>query len=176
MSHARPFTPLNIAILTISDTRTDATDTSGLALVDLAETAGHKCIEKIIVQDDIYQIRAVASQWIANASIDAVICTGGTGFAGRDSTPEAMEVLFDKTIEGFGELFRQQSYLEIGTSTMQSRCLAGLANRTVIFCLPGSTGACRTGWSLIAPQLDATHKPCNFVAHLRPITACDSRG
>jgi molybdopterin adenylyltransferase len=176
MSATNTFIPLHIAILTISDTRNDDTDSSGNTLVDLVLNAGHHCATKVIVPDDIYQIRAVSSQWIADPDIDVIITTGGTGFAGRDSTPEAMQVLFDKTIEGFGELFRQQSFAEIGTSTIQSRCLAGLANHTVIFCLPGSTGACRTGWSLIAPQLDATHRPCNFVAHLRPVDQCTSRG
>ncbi len=175
-SHTRAFTPLNIAVLTVSDTRTLENDTSGQSLVNLAAKAGHQCMAHQIVKDDIYQIRATVSGWIADPDIHAIISTGGTGFAGRDSTPEAISVLFDKTIEGFGELFRATSYEEIGTSTIQSRALAGLANHTVIFCLPGSTGACRTGWRIIEPQLDATHRPCNFVAHLLPTTKCESRG
>ncbi len=168
--------PLNIAVLTVSDTRTLENDTSGHVLVELAQEAGHHCTAHQIVKDDIYQIRATVSGWIADPNIHAIISTGGTGFAGRDSTPEAMSVLFDKTIEGFGELFRATSFTEIGTSTIQSRALAGLANHTVIFCLPGSTGACRMGWQIIQPQLDASHRPCNFVAHLLPVQACDSRG
>lgn len=159
---------LNIAILTVSDTRTEQTDTSGDYLATAAQAAGHTVIAKQIVIDDIYRIRAVVSQWIADAEINAVITTGGTGFSGRDSTPEALSVLFDKTIEGFGELFRAISYEEIGTSTIQSRALAGLANNTVIFCLPGSTSACRTGWEkIIRSQLDSTYRPCNFVGVLQ---------
>ena len=119
------------------------------------------------MKDDIYQIRAALSAWIADENIDAVLVTGGTGFSGRDSTPEAVSVLFDKHIEGFGEVFRAVSYEEIGSSTIQSRALAGFANNTVIFCMPGSTGACRTAWTrLIAEQLDSRHRPCNFVGVL----------
>ena len=140
----REFKPLTIAVMTISDTRTTETDKSGDTLVKLLTEAGHVLAEKRIVPDDIYQIRAVASQWIADAGIHAVITTGGTGITGRDSTPEAMAALFDKQIDGFGELFRAVSYEEINTSTIQSRALAGVANATFIFCLPGSTGACRT--------------------------------
>lgn len=159
---------LNIAILTVSDTRTEQNDTSGDYLVAAAKEAGHNVRAKHIVIDDIYRIRAVLSQWIADPEISAVITTGGTGFSGRDSTPEAASVLFDKTIEGFGELFRAISYDEIGTSTIQSRALAGLANNTVIFCLPGSTSACRTGWEeIIRAQLDSTQRPCNFVGVLQ---------
>lgn len=158
---------LNIAILTVSDTRTEQTDTSGDYLVAAAIEAGRDVTARQIVIDDIYRIRAVLSQWIADPAIHAVITTGGTGFSGRDSTPEAVSVLFDKTIEGFGELFRAISYEEIGTSTIQSRALAGLANNTVIFCLPGSTSACRTGWEkIIRSQLDSTYRPCNFVGVL----------
>ena len=159
---------LNIAILTVSDTRTEQNDTSGDYLAAAATEAGHCVAAKRIVIDDIYRIRAVLSQWIADPQIHAVISTGGTGFSGRDSTPEAVSVLFDKTIEGFGELFRAISYDEIGTSTIQSRALAGLANNTVIFCLPGSTSACRTGWEkIIRSQLDSTYRPCNFVGVLQ---------
>jgi molybdopterin adenylyltransferase len=155
--------PLSIAVLTISDTRTEATDRSGQSLVDRLTEAGHRLADRQIVPDDIYRIRAVVSAWIADPEIQVVLTTGGTGFTGRDSTPEAVRVLLDKEIEGFGELFRQLSWDEIGSSTVQSRCLGGLANATVVFCLPGSTGACRTGWDgILAEQLDSRHKPCNF--------------
>ena len=160
----RDFKPLNIAIMTVSDTRTEATDTSGDTLVKLLTEAGHSLVEKRIVPDDIYRIRAAASQWIADNDINAVITTGGTGITGRDSTPEAVKVLLDKEIEGFGEVFRAVSYEEIGTSTIASRALSGVANATYIFCLPGSTGACRTGWGkLISHQLDYRTRPCNLV-------------
>lgn len=158
--------PLNIAILTISDTRTLETDTSGDYLYEQAQVAGHQVLDRQICLDDIYMIRALVSDWIANKSIHVILTTGGTGFSGRDSTPEALMPLFDKQIEGFGELFRHISLNDIGTSTVQSRALAGLANNTVIFCLPGSTGACRTGWEgILSEQLDSTHRPCNFVSH-----------
>ena len=160
----RHFKPLNIAVMTVSDTRTEANDTSGDTLVKLLTGAGHTLTEKRIVPDDIYQIRAAVSQWIAADSINAVITTGGTGITGRDSTPEAVKVLLDKEIEGFGEVFRAVSYEEIGTSTIASRALSGVANATYIFCLPGSTGACRTGWGkLISHQLDYRTRPCNLV-------------
>lgn len=159
---------LGIAVLTVSDTRTEQNDTSGDYLVDALEREGHRLIEKCIVIDDIYRIRAKLSAWIAEPAIQAVLITGGTGFSGRDSTPEAVSVLFDKSIDGFGELFRQISYDEIGTSTIQSRALAGLANNTVIFCVPGSTNACRTAWEkIIRSQLDSAYRPCNFVGVLR---------
>lgn len=158
-----PMVALNIAVLTVSDTRTEQTDTSGLVLAELLTGAGHQLAAKRIVKDDIYQIRAELSAWIANKEINAVLITGGTGFAGRDSTPEAVKPLFDKEVIGFGEVFRQQSFTDIGSSTIQSRALAGLANNTVIFCLPGSTNACKTGWELLCDQLDSRHKPCNFV-------------
>lgn len=167
MSSSTEFIPLATAILTVSDTRTRDTDTSGQTLQDLAEAAGHRVAERALVKDDIYQIRAVVSDWIARADIQVVLITGGTGFAGRDSTVEAVTPLFDKTVVGFGELFRQISYQEIGSSTIQSRATAGLANRTLLFCLPGSTGACKTAWSIIEEQLDARHRPCNFVGQLR---------
>jgi len=158
---------LNIAVLTISDTRCFQTDSSGSWLQEAIENDGHELVDRKIVVDDIYQMRAIASNWIADEDIEVVITTGGTGFTGRDSTPEALAPIFDKHIEGFGELFRQLSYDEIGTSTVQSRCLAGLANRTAIFCLPGSTGACKTGWNgIIREQLDSTFEPCNFVQHV----------
>lgn len=158
-----PMIPLSIAVLTISDTRTEASDRSGQALVERLTSAGHRLHEKRIVIDDVYRIRAVVAGWIADPRIQVILTTGGTGFTGRDSTPEAVSVLLDKRIEGFGELFRQISHREIASSTIQSRCLGGLANATVIFCLPGSTGACLTGWDgILADQLDSRHKPCNF--------------
>jgi len=163
-SNDAEFVALNIAVLTVSDTRTPETDTSGQALVDRLQHAGHRLQARIIVKDDVYQLRAQVSQWIADPQVQVILSTGGTGFSHRDSTPEALQPLFDKEIEGFGELFRNLSYEEIGTSTIQSRAVAGLANGTVIFCLPGSTGACRTGWDrIIAEQLDKRHRPCNFV-------------
>lgn len=162
--------PLNIAVLTVSDTRDEETDTSGRFLADAVSEAGHNLLEKRIVIDDKYQLRAVVSRWVASQDVQVVITTGGTGFTARDTTPEALSVLFDKHIEGFGELFRAVSYEEIGTSTVQSRALGGMANRTAIFCLPGSTGACRTGWSrILKEQLDASHRPCNFVDHLKKV-------
>lgn len=162
------FEPLAVAVLTVSDTRTAETDTSGDLLVNRVQEAGHSLAARQIVKDDIYQLRKVVSDWIADEDIQVILTTGGTGFSGRDSTPEALSVLFDKTIEGFGELFRQVSVEDIGTSTVQSRCLAGLANRTVIFCLPGSNNACATGWDrIIREQLDARHRPCNFVGQVR---------
>ena len=160
---SQDFLPLNIAVLTASDTRTLEEDTSGQLLSDRLTEAGHKLAAREIVPDDIYLIRALVSQWIADESIDIVISTGGTGLTGRDGTPEAVEVLFDKKIQGFGELFRQLSYEEIATSTIQSRVTAGVANGTYIFCLPGSSGACRTAWDrILAAQLDLRSKPCNF--------------
>ena len=159
---------LAITVLTISDTRGRAEDTSGDLLVERLTGAGHKLVERRIVRDDVYAIRAVASAWIADAQVQAVLTTGGTGFTGRDSTPEALTPLFDKTIDGFGELFRQLSYDEIGSSTIQSRAVGGLANGTLVFAMPGSTGACRTAWDrILGNQLDADFKPCNF-AELLP--------
>ena len=154
---------LNIAVLTVSDTRTADTDTSGQFLEDALLEAGHRLADRAIVIDDIYQIRARLSAWIADSTVHAILVTGGTGFSGRDSTPEAVLPLFDKTIEGFGEVFRALSLQEIGSSTVQSRAIAGLANRTAVFCMPGSTGACKTAWNgVIKDQLDAEHRPCNF--------------
>lgn len=177
MTASNDFIALSIAVLTVSDTRTPETDTSGRVLVELLTAAGHRLHERLIVKDDIYQIRAALARWIADGGVNAVILTGGTGFSGRDSTPEAVAPLLDKTIDGFGELFRQLSYKEIGTSTIQSRALAGLANHTLVFCLPGSTGACRTGWEqIIRDQLDARYKPCNFVAQLLQKPGCAARG
>ena len=159
---------LAIAVLTVSDSRTKDTDTSGDLLTDLAQRDGHEVCARDIVVDDIYQIRAVVSKWIADATVDVIVSTGGTGFSGRDSTPEALAPLFDKTIDGFGELFRAVSVDEIGSSTIQSRAIAGLANGTAIFALPGSNNGCRTGWEKILRfQLDADVRPCNF-AELLP--------
>ncbi len=159
---------LGTAVLTVSDSRTEADDSSGLYLVDALQGEGHHVIEKAIVKDDVYQVRAILSRWIADEAVEAVLVTGGTGFSGRDSTPEAVAPLFDKAIDGFGELFRHLSYGEIGTSTIQSRAIAGLANSTVIFCMPGSTGACRTAWSgILKDQLNSLHRPCNFVGVLK---------
>lgn len=160
----REFLPIGIAILTVSDSRDELTDKSGRLLVERLTGAGHRLAEKCIVPDDIYQIRAVVSRWIADPEVDAVITTGGTGVTGRDGTPEAVRPLLDKVLEGFGEMFRSISYADIGTSTLQSRALAGVANATYVFCVPGSSGACATAWdTLIAAQLDARTRPCNLV-------------
>jgi len=160
----RAFIPLSICVLTVSDTRNEETDKSGKLLADRLIAAGHSLREKRIVPDDIYRIRAAVSGWIADPEVNAVISTGGTGVTGRDGTPEAVSPLLDKTIDGFGEVFRTISYDEIRTSTIQSRALAGVANATYIFCLPGSSGACRTAWDkLIVDQLDYRTRPCNLV-------------
>ena len=167
MSKEKVFTPLNVAVLTVSDSRTLAEDTSGQYLVDSLQEAGHNLADRQLITDDIYHIRAVISGWIADPEVHAVITTGGTGFYIRDSMPEAVSVLFDKQVEGFGEMFRLISKDEIGMSTIQSRAIAGMANNTVVFCLPGSSGACRTGWTkIIKEQLDSRTGPCNFVPHL----------
>ena len=153
---------LKIAVMTVSDTRTEDDDRSGKILVDSLTTAGHYLAKKIIVPDNIYKIRAVVSDWIADESVRVILTTGGTGVTGRDGTPEAIKPLLDKEIEGFGEIFRMISYQEIKTSTIQSRTLAGVANGTYIFCLPGSSGACQTGWNIIKDQLDSRNRPCNL--------------
>jgi molybdopterin adenylyltransferase len=173
---ASDFVPLNIAILTVSDTRTPDTDTSGALLVEKASAAGHQIVDRQLWPDDPYRIRAVVSHWIAESAVQVVLITGGTGFTGRDSTPEAIAPLLDKTVDGFGELFRHVSWEEIGTSTLQSRALAGLANRTLVVCMPGSTGACRTAWDrILVEQLDSRTRPCNFVQHLAVAPACETR-
>lgn len=160
-------TALNIAVITVSDTRTPETDKSGDLLAERLRAAGHSLFDRCIVKDDIYQLRAEVSARIADQRVQAVLMTGGTGFTARDNTLDAIKPLFDDEIEGFGELFRHLSFAEIGTSTIQSRVFAGLANGTIVFCLPGSPGACRTGWDMIiADQLDSNHKPCNFVDKL----------
>jgi molybdopterin adenylyltransferase len=170
MTSAEPqaFRPLRIAILTVSDTRNEATDKSGALLIERLRAAGHTLAGRAIVRDDVYAIRATVSAWVADPNVEVVISTGGTGITGRDGTPEAISVLLDKQIDGFGELFRTISYEEIGPSSLQSRCLAGVANATYIFCLPGSSNACATGWDkLIASQLDFRTRPCNL-AELMP--------
>ncbi len=168
MSAEREFVALNIAVLTVSDSRTLETDKSGALLAERLSGCGHHLAERRVVADDRYAIRAVVSDWIARPEVEAVLITGGTGLTGRDGTPEAVAPLFDKAIEGFGEIFRAVSFEEIGTSSLQSRATAGTANRTFIFVLPGSSGACRTGWDrLIRDQLDYRTRPCNLV-ELRP--------
>jgi len=177
-THAqKAFIPLNIAVLTVSDTRTEKNDTSGQALVERLTENGHHLADKAIVIDDIYQLRACVSKWIADKSINVIISTGGTGFTQRDNTPEALMPLFDKNIEGFGEIFRYISLGEIGTSTIQSRAFGGIANKTVVLCVPGSTNACKTAWDkVIKEQLDASHRPCNFIPHLNlDIQQCETR-
>lgn len=177
MSHAsNQFVPLNVAVLTVSDTRTPETDTSGQYLFEQLNSAGHKVVERLILKDNLYQIRAQVANWIASEDVQVVLITGGTGFTERDSTPEAVSCLFDRQVEGFGELFRQISYNEIGSSTIQSRALAGLANNTLVCCMPGSTNACRTAWEgILLEQLDSTHTPCNFAPHLGQTSACTGR-
>ncbi|WJI16675.1 molybdenum cofactor biosynthesis protein B [Pseudoxanthomonas winnipegensis] len=168
MSHADTLIPLRLCVLTVSDSRTLANDSSGDYLVQAATDAGHLLHERTLVKDDIYRMRAIVSAWIADDEVDGVLITGGTGFTGRDSTPEAIAPLLDKQMPGFGELFRAVSVEEIGTSSLQSRAFAGLANRTFVFCLPGSTSACRTAWEkIVSAQLDARTRPCNL-ATLRP--------
>ena len=165
------FLPLRISVLVVSDSRTEKTDKSGKLLVERLTKAGHLLAEKCIVHDNIYQIRSILSRWIADSAIEIIITSGGTGLTGRDGTPEAASVLFDKEIEGFGELFRWISYEEIATSTIQSRVTAGVANGTYIFCLPGSSGACSTGWDkILETQLDIRNKPCNFAELLPRLT------
>lgn len=160
----RQFVPLDIAVLTVSDSRTEQTDKSGKLLVNRLTAAGHRCADKAIVPDDVYRIRAMVSHWIAEEEIQVVISTGGTGVTGRDGTPEAVAPLLDKVIEGFGEVFRSVSFDQIGTSTIQSRALAGVANGTYVFCVPGSSGACATAWDeIISAQLDYRTRPCNLV-------------
>jgi molybdenum cofactor biosynthesis protein B len=168
MSAEDQFVALNMCVLTVSDSRTAANDSSGDYLADALREAGHVLVDRALLPDNRYLLRARISQWIADERVDGILITGGTGFTGRDSTPEALLPLLDKEMPGFGEMFRALSYEEIGASTMQSRAFAGLANATFLFCLPGSTSACRTGWEkLIRDQLDSRTKPCNL-ASLRP--------
>ncbi len=168
MTAAPDFLPLSLCVLTVSDTRTLADDSSGAYLAEALTDAGHRLLARAVLPDDRYQLRALVSQWIADDAVDGILVTGGTGFTGRDSTPEALLPLLDKQMPGFGELFRALSFEEIGTSTLQSRAFAGLANATFLFALPGSTSACRTAWEkIVRAQLDARTKPCNL-ATLRP--------
>lgn len=162
------FVPLNIAVLTVSDTRTVDNDTSGALLASRSVDMGHRLIARVLLKDDVYKIRAQVATWIADEQVQVVLITGGTGFSGRDSTPEAVDCLLERRVDGFGELFRALSILDVGASAVHSRALAGLSNRTLVCCLPGSTGTCRTAWEgILAEQLDARHRPCNFVKHLR---------
>lgn len=168
MSAAKQFRPLTLCVLTVSDTRSVENDTSGQYLCDALQAEGHRLHERAIVRDDKYALRALVSRWIADAEVDGILISGGTGFTGRDSTPEAIAPLLDKEMPGFGEMFRVLSFDEIGTSTLQSRAFAGLANACFVFCVPGSTSACRTAWEkLIRAQLDARTAPCNL-AGLKP--------
>ncbi len=168
MSASEHFMPLSLCVLTVSDTRTAENDTSGDYLCASLTAAGHRLHERRIARDDRYLVRAIVATWIADPAVDGVLVTGGTGFTGRDSTPEAILPLLDKQMPGFGETFRAVSIAEIGTSTMQSRAFAGLSNATFVFCLPGSTSACRTAWvNLLREQLDSRTSPCNL-AGLKP--------
>ena len=164
LDQSKPFTPLSIAVLAVSDTRTLETDTGGALLKSLMETDGHTCFERAVVRDDIHLIRAKVMEWVVNPAVDAIITTGGTGFSGRDVTPEALEPLFQKRMEGFSVLFHQYSSTTVGTSSLQSRATGGLIGETFVFVLPGSRGACRDAWEgILRAQLDNRHKPCNFV-------------
>jgi len=170
--------PLKMAVLTVSDTREIETDTSGDVLIERLDGAGHELCERTIVRDDIYQIRAILSKWIASDDVQVVLITGGTGFTSRDSTPEAITPLLDKIIDGYGEVFRKVSLDQIGLSTLQSRAIGGLSNKTLIFSMPGSNNACKTAWDeVIQSQVDSRQKPCNFVPQLKnvDIAACISR-
>jgi molybdenum cofactor biosynthesis protein B len=168
IDETRPFQPVQIAVLTVSDSRGEAEDTSGRTLAELIRRDGHQLIERSIVEDDIAAITSKLKAWIADPRIEVVVATGGTGVTGRDVTPEAFESLFEKRIDGFGELFRWLSFQKIGTSTMQSRAVGGVAGGTYLFALPGSPGACRDGWEeILRWQLDIRHRPCNL-AELMP--------
>jgi molybdenum cofactor biosynthesis protein B len=158
-----PFHPVRIAVLSISDTRDEETDTSGRALAERIQAAGHTLAHRTITPDDIDAIRICVRAWVAGGHCDVIITTGGTGLTGRDVTPEALEPLFDKRIDGFSVIFHQISYQSVGLSTLQSRATAGLISGVFVFCLPGSNGAVKDGWSVIAPQLDSRHRPCNLV-------------
>ncbi|QFU00213.1 Molybdenum cofactor biosynthesis protein B [Halomonas sp. THAF5a] len=180
MSHVSantPFVPLGIAVLTVSDTRGFAEDGSGDLLAARLSAAGHRLAERRIVPDDVYRLRAVVSAWVVRDDVQVILVNGGTGFTPRDTTPEALAPLFDKAIDGYGELFRQRSLATIGTSTIQSRAVAGLIDRTLVFAMPGSPKACATAWDeILVEQLDARTRPCNFVAMVRPqVAPCVSR-
>ncbi|WP_158784657.1 molybdenum cofactor biosynthesis protein B [Pantoea sp. BAV 3049] len=164
------FVPLNVAVMTVSDSRDAASDSSGDYLREAVTEAGHKVLDHALVKDNRYRIRAVVSSWIASDDVQVVIVNGGTGFNSKNSTPEALVPLFDREIEGFGELFRMISYEEIGSANLQSRAVAGMANQTLIFAVPGSTGACQSAWErVIQEQLDARTRPCNFVSHVKKL-------
>lgn len=161
---------VNAVVVTVSDTRTEETDSSGRYLAERLREAGHHVVQKVIVKDDTYKLRALVATCIADDQVQAVLLTGGTGFTFRDNTVKAVTPLLDMDIDGFGELFRYLSHQEIGSSTIQSRAFAGLSNGTIIFCMPGSTGACKTAWEgIISRQLDSRHKPCNFVDKLKKL-------
>lgn len=163
--HDKPFLPLRIAVLTVSDSRTAAEDSSGDLLAANLQAAGHRLADRRLESDNIYRLRAIVSAWIAEPEVDCILVTGGTGITGRDHTPEALQPLLERDIPGFGELFRYYSLDDIGTATIQSRAFAGTANATLMFALPGSTGACRTAWDrILVNQLDARTQPCNFVS------------
>ena len=163
MTAAAEFVSLNLCVLTVSDSRTRENDTSGDYLEQALTEAGHRLLDRALAKDDVYRLRAIVSAWVADPAVHGILVSGGTGFTGRDSTPEAILPLLDKEMPGFGEMFRALSYEEIGTSTLQSRAFAGLANDKFIFCLPGSTSACRTAWEkLVQAQLDARTRPCNL--------------
>ncbi|HEX2581621.1 MAG TPA: molybdenum cofactor biosynthesis protein B [Dongiaceae bacterium] len=163
IDESRPFLAVQIALLTVSDTRTLATDTSGTVLAELIAATGHRLVHRAILPDVQSAIEDQLRRWIADDAVDVVIATGGTGLTGRDVTPEAFATVIEKEIPGFGELFRMLSYQKIGTSALQSRCIAGLARQTYLFALPGSPSACRDGWEIIGPQLDNRYRPCNLV-------------
>jgi molybdopterin adenylyltransferase len=164
IDETRPFIPVRIAVLTVSDTRTEKTDKSGALLASMIEEAGHEVAEHAIVEDDAKGIRKQVKRWINDPEVDVVITTGGTGFTGRDVTPEAVKPLFEKEIDGFSALFHMLSYQKVGTSTVQSRACGGLAGSTYIFCVPGSPGACKDAWyGILKDQLDNRHRPCSFI-------------
>lgn len=174
---ARPFVPVGIAVMTVSDTRTPEDDRSGNVLVERLQTAGHRLADRNVVKDDLDAIAAQLRAWIANPDVDVVIATGGTGVTGRDVTPEAFQSVFEKEIAGFGEVFRMLSYDKIGTSTIQSRATAGVAGGTYLFAVPGSPGACRDAWDgILASQLDYRHRPCNFVELMDRLLEKESAG
>lgn len=167
------FLPVNAVVVTVSDTRTEQTDTSGKYLADSLQQAGHNVLVRHIVKDDTYKLRALVATLIADDQVQAVLLTGGTGFTHRDNTVRAITPLLDMHIDGFGEIFRYLSHAEIGSSTIQSRAFAGMSNGTIVFCMPGSTSACRTAWEgIIAQQLDSRHKPCHFVDKLKSVSSC----
>jgi molybdenum cofactor biosynthesis protein B len=168
-------TPVNAVVVTVSDTRTEDTDSSGRYLTEQLQAAGHQVIRKVIIRDDTYKLRALVATLVADDQVQAILLTGGTGFTARDNTVRAVTPLLDMHIDGFGEIFRYLSHAEIGSSTIQSRAFAGMSNGTIVFCMPGSTGACRTAWEgLIAQQLDSRHKPCHFVDKLKEVHQPDS--